>query len=102
MVQGDRVLLNYTTGVPECYGAVVVGPVREGRRSVTVTLRAVPPPQPADACIDLAVTGTRVVDLFRPLGRRWVLDGGFAPEVPVRQVTRPYERLDAGPAARTR
>jgi hypothetical protein len=95
--RGERLLLGYTTGVPECYGEVTVAQVREGRRAVTVALRAVPPAHPAEQCIDLAVKGTVAVDLSAPLGRRWVLDGGFEPAVLVRQAPRPHLELDVAP-----
>jgi hypothetical protein len=103
VVRGRLLLVNYTSGVPECYGEVVVGEVQQRSDAVAVTLRAVLPAAPAEQCIDLAVTGTLAVVLRAPLGERWVLDGGFEPEVSVRRVTRthapPDIELDPGPTA---
>jgi hypothetical protein len=89
-VRGDRLLLNYTSGVPECYGVVALGPVEQRADAVTVGLRTVRPPDPPELCRDLAVTGTLTVDLQARLGRRWVVDGSFAPIVRVARVAEPY------------
>ncbi len=85
-VRGDRLVLRYTTGVPECYGSVAAPQVVEEAGSVTVTLVSLPPDDPADACIDLAVVGTVPVELAAPLGQRAVVDGAFDPPVRVRRV----------------
>ncbi len=101
VVRDRRLLVNYTNGVAECYGEVAVGAVRERGDAVTVTLRAVPPVEPAEVCIDIAVTGTLAVELQSPLGQRWVLDGGFEPEVQVRRVRHPHGDPFPGPAVGT-
>ncbi|CAA9346991.1 MAG: hypothetical protein AVDCRST_MAG36-1706 [uncultured Nocardioidaceae bacterium] len=82
-VRGSTLVLHHTTGVPECYGEVALGDVEVGADAVTVTLRSVPPPEPAQVCIDLAVLGTTVVDLGEPLDGRAVHDGSFRPAVEV-------------------
>jgi hypothetical protein len=92
--RGQRLVVTYTSGVPECYGEVAVGEVEERGDAVVVTLRAVPPAEPAEQCIDLAVTGTLAIHLAAPLGDRHVLDGGFRPEVLVRPAERPHGGLD--------
>jgi hypothetical protein len=96
---GDRLLVNYAHGVPECYGEVMLGSLREGPRSVVVTLRAIRRVEVAEAerCIDLAVTGTVTVELSAPLGQRSVLDGGFQPAVLVRDVSHPAPPTDCWP-----
>ena len=86
-VRGHRLVLRYTTGVPECYGEVEVAQVAEEDDAVTVRLVTVPPEKSAEVCIDLALTGTVAVRLAAPLGERQVLDGAFEPAVGVRRVT---------------
>ena len=86
-VRGHRVVLRYTTGVPECYGDVAVAQVAEEDDAVTVRLVTVPPRRTAEACIDLAVIGTVAVRLAAPLGERQLLDGAFEPAVLVRRAT---------------
>ena len=68
--------LNYTIGVPECYGRIDTPEVEETARSVTVTLTRVPPKQEGSiACIDIALLKTVGIRLEEPLGDRAVLDG---------------------------
>ena len=86
-VRGHRLVLRYTSGLPECYGEVEVARVAEEADAVTVTLVTVPPEKSADACIDLAVVGTVAVELAAPLGERQLLDGAFEPAVLVRRGT---------------
>ena len=89
---GSRIALNYTTGVPECYGTLDTPEVLETSAAVTVTLTLRPPEEPSDdPCPDLAMLGTVRVDLGSPLGDRSVLDGSFAQPVRVREVQRPNE-----------
>jgi hypothetical protein len=71
-----RLALNYTTGVPECYGKVGEPVVEETADSVTVTLPKIPPEQKGDVvCIDIALSKSVDVVLDRPLGDRQVRDG---------------------------
>jgi len=71
-----RLALNYTTGVPECYGTVGEPVVEETADAVTVTLPKNPPKQRADvACIDIALSKSVDVTLRSPLGDREVRDG---------------------------
>ena len=73
---GTRLALNYTTGVPECYGKVGVPMVEETSDDVTVTLPKLPVKQRADvACIDIALSKSVDVLLSEPLGDRVVRDG---------------------------
>ena len=89
---GTRVALNYTTGVPECYGTLTTPEVLETSAAVTVTLTLRPPEQPPDEpCPELAMLGTVRVELGSPLGDRSVLDGSFAQPVRVSEVERPNE-----------
>ena len=85
--RGNRLVLRYTTGVPECYGEVEVAHVAEDDDAVTVTLVTVPPRKTAEACIDLAVMGKVAVQLATPLGERQLLDGAFEPAVLIRRAT---------------
>jgi hypothetical protein len=94
VVRGNRLLVNYTSGVPECYGEVALGDVEENGHAVTVRLRSVPPTDPAEQCRDLAVTGTLIVTLRTPLEHRRVVDGSYEPLVLVAQVQRPYVTPD--------
>ena len=71
-----RIALNYTTGVPECYGKVGEPVVEETADAVTVTLPKLPPKQRSDiACIDIALSKSVDVVLDAPLGDRVVRDG---------------------------
>lgn len=71
-----RLAMNYTTGVPECYGTVGEPVVEETADSVTVTLPKIPPKQRGDiACIDIALSESVDVTLSSPLGDRSVRDG---------------------------
>jgi hypothetical protein len=87
--RGSRIALNYTTGVPECYGTLDTPEVLETSAAVTVTLTLRPPEQPSDdPCPDLAMVDTVRVDLGSALGDRSVLDGSFAQPVRVSEVPR--------------
>ena len=99
VVRGHRLLLNYTTGVPDCYGEVALGDVQKLGDRVTVSLRSVPPADPAEVCIDLGVTGTLAVDLREHLGERSVVDGSYDPLVLVSEVQRPYAAPSIGTTA---
>ncbi len=71
-----RLGLNYTTGVPECYGKVGEPVVEETAAAVTVTLPKIPPKQRKDVvCIEIALSKTVDVVLDAPLGDREVRDG---------------------------
>jgi hypothetical protein len=71
-----RLALNYTTGVPECYGKVGEPVVEETPDAVTVTLPKLPPTQKGDvACIDIALSKSVDITLDAPLGDREVRDG---------------------------
>lgn len=68
--------LNYTNGVPECYGTAGEPRVEETPKAVVVTIPRVPP-EPADenvACIDIAVQLSVDITLEEPLGDRVVRD----------------------------
>lgn len=74
----DSLAINYTIGVPECYGKIGVPVVEETARSVTVTLTRVPPQDNEDvACIDIALLKSVDIELSAPLGERLVRDGSF-------------------------
>ena len=74
---GRTLTLSYATGLPECYGRLAAPRVDESPRSVTVTLRLVPPGhRTAQVCPDLALIATADVTLAAPLGDRLVRDGG--------------------------
>ncbi len=89
---GARIALNYTSGVPECYGMLDTPEVLETSAAVTVTLTLRPPDQPSDdPCPDLAMLGTVRVDLGSALGDRSVLDGSFTQPVQVQEVPRAYQ-----------
>jgi hypothetical protein len=71
-----RLALNYTTGVPECYGKVGEPIVEETADAVTVTLPKLPPEQKGDvACIDIALSKSVDISLDAPLRDREVRDG---------------------------
>jgi len=70
---GDGLMVNFTSGVPECYGVHV--DVEETEQTVTVELYGGAPPESVGRiCILLAVFGTLQVPLQSPLGERQVLD----------------------------
>ncbi len=73
---GSTLAMNYTSGVPECYGRVGDPIVEETADAVVVTLPKTMPKQGGDvACIDIALTASVDVELSLPLGDRAVLDG---------------------------
>jgi hypothetical protein len=70
--KGDGLVVNFTTGTPECSG--VHATVQETADSVTVDLRGGQPPSSfGRACILIAVAGVVDVPLHSPLGDRHVL-----------------------------
>ena len=72
----SRLALNYTTGVPECYGKIGEPIVEETEAAVTVTLPKIPPKSSGDvACIDIALVKSVDIVLATPLGDRQVRDG---------------------------
>jgi len=74
----DSLAINYTIGVPECYGKIGEPEVEETSRSVTVTLTRIPPKQSEDTvCIEIALLKTVDIELSSPLGDRVVRDGSF-------------------------
>jgi len=74
----DSLAINYTIGVPECYGKIGEPVVEETARSVTVTLTRIPPRQNEDrVCIEIALLKTVDIELSSPLGDRVVHDGSF-------------------------
>ena len=77
--------LEYTTGVPECYGTLDTPQVLETDGAVTVTLTLVPPESPAERCPDLAQVSTVRIDLDSALGDRSLLDGSLAQPARVRE-----------------
>ena len=74
-----RLAINYTIGVPECYGTIARPEVVETRRSVSVTLTRIPPKDlnKDTACIEIALLQSVDITLEAPLGDRTVLDGSF-------------------------
>jgi hypothetical protein len=70
--------INYTTGVPACYGHIRTPRVQESRTAVTVTLvRSLPKVPREVACIDMALVKSVRITLAAPLGDRVVRDGTF-------------------------
>jgi len=70
---GDGLVVNFTSGVPDCYA--VHADVTETPDTVTVELRGGSPPEAVGRiCILLAVMGSLDVPLQSPLGDRQVLD----------------------------
>jgi hypothetical protein len=68
--------LNYTNGVPECYGEAGTPRVEESADAVVVTIPRTPVRTDGKrACIDIAMLGTVEVTLDAPLAGRPVLDG---------------------------
>ena len=76
---GRRLAINYSIGVPECYGTIDVPDVVETADSVTVTLTLVPPKRVNKevVCIDIALTKSVEITLEQPLGDREVVDGSY-------------------------
>src|SRR5690242_19652829 len=69
---GERLLVNFTAGTPDCFGVHVVA--EETADAVTIDLRGGTPPESVGRmCIALAVHGTAEVALQAPLGSRQVL-----------------------------
>ena len=68
--------INYTNGVPECYGDAGTPKVEESPDSVVVTIPRIPVKSTGDrACIDIALLSSVDVALDAPLAGRPVLDG---------------------------
>ncbi len=88
---GRHLSLNYTNGVPACYGRAKTPEVEERADAVVVRIPRTPvKPDPDRACIEIALMGSIDVVLDEPLGRRAVLDAardGY--EVP--EAASPYE-----------
>lgn len=72
----SHLAINYTNGVPECYGRAGVPKVEESADAVVVTIPRIPAKQSGDrACIDIALLDSLDVTLESPLAGRKVLDG---------------------------
>lgn len=68
--------INYTNGVPECYGSAGVPQVEETAEAVVVTIPRIPARnRTGRACIDIALLSSLDITLAEPLGGRPVLDG---------------------------
>ena len=68
--------INYTNGVPECYGSAGVAQVEETADAVVVTIPRIPARnRTGRACIDIALLSSLDITLAEPLGGRPVLDG---------------------------
>jgi hypothetical protein len=68
--------INYTNGVPECYGDAGTPKVEESPDAVVVTIPRIPVKSTGDrACIDIALLGSVGIALDSPLAGRPVLDG---------------------------
>ena len=74
-----RLAINYTIGVPECYGTIAPPKVVETEQSVSVTLTRIPPKDLSKdtACIEIALLKSVDLTLETPLAGRTVLDGSF-------------------------
>lgn len=69
--EGERLLVNFTAGTPDCFGVHVIA--QETADAVTIDLRGGTPPESVGRmCIALAVDGTAEVALQAPLGSRQV------------------------------
>ena len=69
---GERLLVNFTAGTPDCFGVHVTA--QETADAVTIDLRGGTPPEAVGRmCIALAVHGSAEVALQAPLGTRQVL-----------------------------
>ncbi|MCV7204767.1 hypothetical protein B7435_09605 [Mycolicibacterium peregrinum] len=70
--EGERLLVNFTAGTPDCFGVHVTA--QETADAVTIDLRGGTPPEAVGRmCIALAVHGSAEVALQAPLGTRQVL-----------------------------
>lgn len=68
--------INYTNGVPECYGEAGTPKVEERADAVVVTIPRIPAKSTGDrACIDIALLSSLDLTLDAPLAGRRVLDG---------------------------
>jgi hypothetical protein len=68
--------VNYTNGVPECYGKAGVPRVEESMDAVVVTIPRIPVKHRSDrVCIDIALLSSLDITLDAPLAGRPVLDG---------------------------
>ncbi|HET7689501.1 MAG TPA: hypothetical protein VFK41_03920 [Nocardioidaceae bacterium] len=75
---GTSLALNYTIGVPECYGRVTGVDVRETPEAVFVRLvHELPDGNDDKACIDIAMLKSIDVQLASPLADRTVKDEAF-------------------------
>lgn len=69
---GDRLLVNFTAGTPDCFGVHLM--TQETPDAVVIDLRGGTPPEAVGKmCIALAVHGSAEVRLHAPLGVRQVL-----------------------------
>jgi hypothetical protein len=83
--------LNYTNGIPACYGDAGVPVVEETPESVVVTIPRRPVKSTRNrACVDLAVVGSVDITLGSPLAGRPVLDGTRA-GAPVEEAAAPND-----------
>lgn len=72
---GRHLSLNYTNGVPECYGEAGRPRVEERDDAVVVRIPRINlDPNPDKVCIEIALMGTVDITLDSPLGSRPVLD----------------------------
>lgn len=72
----SHLAINYTNGVPECYGKAGVPRVEESADAVVVTIPRTPVKSTGDrACIDIALLSSLDITLDAPLAGRPVLDG---------------------------
>lgn len=86
-----RLALNYTNGIPECYGKAGTPLVEETADSVRVTVPRTPPTGDGDtACIDIALMASVDITLERPLGDRVVLDGS-RDDAKVKEAASPHD-----------
>jgi hypothetical protein len=68
--------INYTNGVPACYGRPGVPRIEESADAVVVTIPRIPAAKSGDrACIDIALMDSLDITLESPLDGRRVLDG---------------------------
>lgn len=87
-----RLALNYTIGVPACYGRVTDPRVEVTEEAVTVTLTASEPTRPGAVCIEIALQKSVDIELDRRLGDRELRDGAFADPVVVPRAEAPYRQ----------
>jgi hypothetical protein len=82
--------INYTNGVPACYGKAGVPRVEESAGAVVVTIPRTAVKSAGDrACIDIALLGSLDVTLEQPLAGRPVLDGARN-DAPVEEAAAPF------------